>query len=68
MARLISSAVAGVDPATMGLGPIPASRKALERARLTVDEIDLVELNEAFAAQSLPVIRELELDRRLRRT
>jgi len=62
MARLISSAVAGVDPATMGLGPIPASRKALERARLTVDEIDLVELNEAFAAQSLPVIRELELD------
>jgi 3-oxoadipyl-CoA thiolase len=62
MARLLSSAVAGVDPATMGLGPIPASRKALERAGLTVDEIDLVELNEAFAAQALPVIRELELD------
>jgi 3-oxoadipyl-CoA thiolase len=62
MARLVSSAVAGVDPATMGLGPIPASRKALERAGLTVDEIDLVELNEAFAAQALPVIRELGLD------
>jgi 3-oxoadipyl-CoA thiolase len=62
MARLISSAVAGVGPATMGLGPIPASRKALERAGLTVDELDLIELNEAFAAQALPVIRELELD------
>jgi 3-oxoadipyl-CoA thiolase len=62
MARLISSAVAGVDPATMGLGPIPASRKALERAGLTVGDMDLVELNEAFAAQALPVIRELGLD------
>jgi 3-oxoadipyl-CoA thiolase len=62
MARLISSAVAGVDPATMGLGPIPASRRALERAGLTVDDLDLVELNEAFAAQALPVMRELALD------
>jgi 3-oxoadipyl-CoA thiolase len=62
IARLVSSAVAGVDPATMGLGPIPASRKALERAGLTVADIDLVELNEAFAAQALPVMRELELD------
>ena len=62
MARLVSSAVAGVDPATMGLGPIPASRKALERAGLTADHMDLVELNEAFAAQALPVMRELGLD------
>jgi 3-oxoadipyl-CoA thiolase len=60
--RLVSSAVAGVDPATMGLGPIPASRLALERAGLSVDDLDLVELNEAFAAQALPVIRELGLD------
>jgi 3-oxoadipyl-CoA thiolase len=62
MARMISSAVAGVDPATMGLGPIPASRKALDRAGLTVGDMDLVELNEAFAAQALPVMRELGLD------
>ncbi len=62
MARLVASAVAGVDPATMGLGPIPASRRALERAGLTVDDLDLVELNEAFAAQSIPCIRELGLD------
>jgi 3-oxoadipyl-CoA thiolase len=60
--RMLSSAVAGVDPATMGLGPIPASRKALERAGVSVDELDLVELNEAFAAQAIPVIRELGLD------
>ena len=62
MARMVASAVAGVDPATMGLGPIPASRRALERAGLTVDEIDLVELNEAFAAQAIPCMRELKLD------
>jgi 3-oxoadipyl-CoA thiolase len=62
MARMVASAVAGVDPATMGLGPIPASRKALDRARLAVDDLDLVELNEAFAAQALPVMRELGLD------
>jgi 3-oxoadipyl-CoA thiolase len=62
MARMVASAVAGVDPATMGLGPIPASRLALERAGLTVDDLDLVELNEAFAAQAIPVMRELGLD------
>ena len=62
MARLVASAVAGVDPATMGLGPIPASRKALDRAGLAVADLDLVELNEAFAAQALPVMRELGLD------
>jgi 3-oxoadipyl-CoA thiolase len=62
MARMISSAVAGVDPSTMGLGPIPASRKALDRVGLTVSDMDLVELNEAFAAQALPVMRELGLD------
>ena len=60
--RLLSSAVAGVDPATMGLGPIPASRKALQRAGLSVDDLDLVELNEAFAAQAIPVMRELGLE------
>ena len=62
MARMVASAVAGVDPATMGLGPIPASRRALERAGLSVEDLDLVELNEAFAAQALPVMRELGLD------
>ena len=62
MARMLSSAVAGVDPATMGLGPIPASRLALERAGLSVEDMDLVELNEAFAAQALPCMRELGLD------
>ncbi|HSI99459.1 MAG TPA: acetyl-CoA C-acyltransferase, partial [Patescibacteria group bacterium] len=62
MARMVASAVAGVDPATMGLGPIPASRRALERAGIGVEKLDLVELNEAFAAQALPVMRELGLD------
>jgi 3-oxoadipyl-CoA thiolase len=62
MARMLASAVAGVDPATMGLGPIPASRKALERAGLSVGDLDLAELNEAFAAQALPCMRELGLD------
>ena len=62
MARMVASAVAGVDPATMGLGPIPASRLALERAGISVDDLDLVELNEAFAAQAVPVMRELGLD------
>jgi len=59
MARVVASAVAGVDPAYMGLGPIPATRKVLERAGLTIDEVDVVELNEAFAAQVIPCIREL---------
>ena len=59
LARVVASASAGVDPAYMGVGPIPASRKALERAGLTIDDIDLVEINEAFAAQVLPCMREL---------
>jgi 3-oxoadipyl-CoA thiolase len=62
LARIVSTAVAGVDPAVMGIGPIPASRKALERAGITVDDLDLVELNEAFASQSLVCIAELGLD------
>jgi 3-oxoadipyl-CoA thiolase len=62
LARVIASAVAGVDPSYMGLGPIPATRKALERAGLKINDIDLIELNEAFAAQSLPCMRELEMD------
>ncbi|NJO81342.1 MAG: thiolase family protein [Blastochloris sp.] len=62
LARIVATAVAGVDPAFMGLGPIPATRKALDRAKLTINDLDLVELNEAFAAQSLACIRELELD------
>ena len=62
LARIVVGAVAGVDPAVMGLGPIPASRKALERAGLKADDLDLIELNEAFAAQSIPCMRELGLD------
>ncbi|MEA2374211.1 MAG: hypothetical protein QOD53_674 [Thermoleophilaceae bacterium] len=59
LARVLSSGVAGVDPGYMGVGPVPASRMALERAGLSVDDIDLVELNEAFAAQVLASMREL---------
>jgi 3-oxoadipyl-CoA thiolase len=62
MARVVSMAVAGVDPCCMGIGPVPATRKALGRAGLTVADLDLVELNEAFASQSLACIHELELD------
>ena len=62
MARVISTAVAGVDPAVMGVGPVPATRKALERAGLAVADLDLIELNEAFASQSLVCIDELGLD------
>jgi 3-oxoadipyl-CoA thiolase len=62
LARIIATAVAGVDPSCMGLGPIPATQKALKRAGLTIDQIDLVELNEAFAAQAIACIRELKLD------
>jgi 3-oxoadipyl-CoA thiolase len=62
MVRIVSTAVAGVDPTVMGLGPIPAIRKALDRAGLAVGDIDLVELNEAFASQSVACIRELRLD------
>lgn len=61
-ARIVSTAVAGVDPAYMGLGPIPASRKALARAGLTIADMDLIELNEAFASQVLQCVRELEID------
>jgi 3-oxoadipyl-CoA thiolase len=62
LARVVVSAVAGVDPSVMGIGPVPAVRKALTRAGLTVDQIDLWELNEAFASQSIACIRDLELD------
>ena len=60
--RILSYAVCGVEPKTMGIGPVPAVRKALERAGKTLDEVDVIELNEAFAAQSLAVLQELELD------
>ncbi|MBI3742500.1 MAG: acetyl-CoA C-acyltransferase [Chloroflexi bacterium] len=62
IARVVTNAVAGVDPALMGLGPIPATRKALQRAGLKMQDIDLIELNEAFAAQAIPCLRELEMD------
>jgi 3-oxoadipyl-CoA thiolase len=62
MARVVATAVAGVDPAIMGVGPVPATRKALERAGLSAADLDLVELNEAFASQSLVCIDELGLD------
>jgi 3-oxoadipyl-CoA thiolase len=62
LARIVATAVAGVDPSCMGLGPVPATQKALQRAGLTIDQIDLVELNEAFAAQAIACIRDLKLD------
>ena len=62
MARVVSTAVAGVDPAIMGYGPVPATRKALDRAGIGVEDLDLVELNEAFASQSIVCIDELGLD------
>jgi 3-oxoadipyl-CoA thiolase len=62
LGRFVASAVAGVDPRVMGIGPVPAVRKALARAGIAVGDIDLVELNEAFASQSLQVIGELRLD------
>ena len=62
MAKIVSYASAGVDPAIMGIGPIPASRKALAKAGLEVKDLDLVEANEAFAAQTVEVGRELQLD------
>jgi 3-oxoadipyl-CoA thiolase len=62
MARIVASAAAGVDPSVMGLGPIPATRKALQRAGLDVKQLDVIELNEAFAAQTIACIRELQLD------
>jgi acetyl-CoA C-acetyltransferase len=62
LARIVSYASAGVDPRYMGMGPVPAVSKALEKAGLASTDIDLFELNEAFAAQSLAVIKELNLD------
>ena len=62
LARIVAYASAGVDPKVMGIGPVPAVRKALEKAGLAAEAIDLFELNEAFAAQSLAVVRELKLD------
>jgi 3-oxoadipyl-CoA thiolase len=62
MARIVATAVAGVDPSVMGLGPIPATRKVLERAGLSLKDIDLIELNEAFAAQGLACMKELGMD------
>ncbi len=62
MARVVATAVAGVDPSVMGIGPVPATRKALERAGIGVADLDLVEMNEAFASQSVACARELGLD------
>lgn len=62
MARVLSMGVAGVDPAIMGIGPVPATEKALNRAGLNVGQLDLIELNEAFASQSLASIRDLDMD------
>ena len=62
--RIISTAVQGCDPDYMGLGPIGASKKALERAKLSIDQIDIVELNEAFASQSLACIKDLNIDQK----
>jgi acetyl-CoA C-acetyltransferase len=61
MARWVASGAAGIDPRVMGLGPVEATRKALERSSLTIEDLDLVELNEAFAVQALAVMRELGL-------
>jgi acetyl-CoA C-acetyltransferase len=62
MAKIVSMAVAGVDPSIMGIGPVPATKKALQRAGLKTTDIDLIELNEAFASQSIACIRDLDLD------
>ena len=63
LAKVVASAVAGVDPAIMGIGPVPATQKALKRASLSVDQIDLIELNEAFASQVLACLQELQFDK-----
>jgi acetyl-CoA C-acetyltransferase len=62
IARVVSMAVAGVDPAVMGIGPVPATIKALKRAHLTIADLDLIELNEAFASQAIACIHDLSLD------
>jgi acetyl-CoA acetyltransferase family protein len=61
LARIVSAAVVGVEPRIMGIGPVEASKKALSRAGLTIDELDLIEINEAFAAQALACLRELKI-------
>ena len=65
LVRIVSMAIAGVDPAYMGVGPVPATRKALKRAGLTIEDIGLVELNEAFASQSLACMQDLGLNREI---
>ena len=67
MQKLSSSTSVGVDPKIMGIGPVPAVKKALKIAKWKIDEVDLIEANEAFAAQSLAVINELELDKHSKR-
>jgi acetyl-CoA acetyltransferase family protein len=62
MARIVATGIAGVDPRYMGIGPVPAVQQALHKAGLTMEKIGLIELNEAFAAQSLAVIRDLHID------
>ena len=62
LVRVVATAVVGVDPAVMGTGPVPATKKALKRAGMKLDDIDLIELNEAFARQALACIRMLKLD------
>ena len=62
IARVVAGAVAGVEPHRMGIGPVPATKKVLSRSGWSNESLDLIELNEAFAAQSLAVIKELELD------
>src|SRR6185295_15678446 len=63
LARLVSSGVCGVDPTVMGIGPVPAAKLALQRAGLTLDQMDLIEVNEAFASQVVSVERELGIPR-----
>jgi acetyl-CoA acetyltransferase family protein len=62
LARIVGTAVAGVAPNVMGIGPVPATRKVLERTGLSIDDMDLIELNEAFAAQAIACIRQLGAD------
>ena len=62
LARIVATAIAGVDPCVMGTGPVPATKKALQRAHLSLEDIDLIELNEAFAAQALACIEMLDMD------
>jgi acetyl-CoA acetyltransferase family protein len=62
LARYLASGAAGVEPRLMGLGPIPATKQALARSGITAADLDLIELNEAFAAQAIPCVRELDLD------